>query len=105
MSIAWEWAGDPTATEGWTVIGTETDGTELALVHYDSIAGASSRPLGEGIPGEWLMPEEKAKELHDRIGMMDEVYWPGFNPTVVRVENGEIVERLAPPDEPEPWPG
>jgi hypothetical protein len=92
----WEWAGDPNATSGWTVIGEDESG-KRALVDYNSLEGASSQPLSDGIPGEWLMPEEKAKELHDRIQTMDQTYWPGFNPTVARIQGGKVVEYIHPP--------
>src|ERR1700682_5451260 len=89
---AWKWKGDPDRTDGWTVVGEDVHHFKLALMSYDSVHGATSRPLVEGIPGEMLMPRAKAEELHDRIAMMDEVYWPGFNPTVVQVRAGELVE-------------
>lgn len=92
----WEWTGDPARADGYTVIGSDEDG-ERALVAYDSLNGASSQPLADGIPGEWLMDRPKAEELHDRIQMMDSIYWPGFNPCLVRVENGQVVERFTPP--------
>jgi hypothetical protein len=94
---AWEYRGDPARTDGYTVIGEDEDGEERALVAYDSLSGASSQSLSEGIPGEWIMDRPKAEELHDRIQAMDQVYWPGFNPTLVRVEKGQVVERFTPP--------
>src|SRR5688500_11986645 len=93
----WEWKGDPARTDGWTVIGDD-EGQKRVLVSYDSFNGAASDDLGERVPGEWIMDRPKAEELHDRILEMDHVYWPGFNPTVARVEDGRVVEYVYPPD-------
>lgn len=95
---AWEWRGDPTRADGYTVIGSDEDGL-LALRSYDSLAGATSVPLADGIAGEWIMDREKAEELHDRIAMMDRVFWPGFNPVLARVVNREVVETFQPPEQ------
>lgn len=102
QASAWEWKGDPTRRDGWTVVGEDKpNGHPNVLVSYDSISGVSSRPLREdGMPGEWLMPREKAEELHDRICLMDEAFWPPFNPVVVEVEDLDIVEYHYPPEAP-----
>ena len=99
MDSVWEWTGDPNRRDGWTVIGEDEERNMHVLVSYDSLGGATSRPLLEGgIPSEWLMPREKAEELHDRIAKMDAVFWPPFNPTVARVEDLEVHEYVYPPE-------
>ena len=94
----WEFSPDTSRTDGYSVIGQDEDGPRV-LVEYDSFFGASSDELTEeGVPSEWIMDRPKAEELHDRIQQMDEIYFPGFNPTLVRVENHQVVERFYPPE-------
>lgn len=85
---------------GWTVIG-QSDGGQQALLYYNPLAGTQSRPIEEGIPSEVILStQEDAEILADKLMMMDEVYWPPFNPVVARIEDGKVARLVYPGDAP-----
>ncbi len=108
----WSFGGDPDADSGYTVIGTGSDGVDVAIESYDSTFGATVRSLekppepelaeGEEVvaQSEWgivpamLMPYDKALELSYRLGRLTPYRALLSAPRVVRVENGKVAEEV-----------
>ena len=85
---------------GWTVLGIEDSGGQRALLHYNPFTGTKSIPVDDGIPNEVILTtQEEAEILADKLMVMDETYWPPFNPCVARVEDGKVAELVYPPEE------
>lgn len=83
---------------GWTVIG-QSDEKQSALLFYSPLAGTQSQPIEEGIPSEVILAkQEDAEILADKLMVMDEFYWPPFNPVVAYVEDGKVDRLVYPSD-------
>ncbi len=84
---------------GWTVVGQEERGNaQRVLVNYNPLVGTSHQAVEEGIPAEVILTtQEEAEILADKLMVMDEVYWPPFNPIVARIEDGRVVRLVPPP--------